>query len=237
MPYRTMDTLELARFLGLDVRKVERMAQRGEIPCQKVGGKLRFNQAELTEWMQQRMSTMSHNHLADFDAGITAHREADPEELVITPMLRAESINIALAARTRNSILKELVALAEKTELVYDPAELLEALTSREELCSTAMEGGLAIPHPRRPLPYTLGDSVLVIAKTPQGIGYGGPDGKLTDLFFMTCSQDDRHHLHILARLCRLLNDSDLAENIRQAENPQQVIELMKTREAEVLNR
>lgn len=235
MPHSSMNLAELACFLGMDQRHAERMAQRGEIPCQKVGGQLRFNRAQITEWLQQRMGQLPREHLQSMDAGISAHRETSPDEPLIIPMLRPEAIATHLSARTRASLLKELVALASETELVYDAEGLLEALNQREELCSTAMEGGVAIPHPRRPLPFAIAEPLLVVALTPQGIGFGAPDGRLTDLFFLTCSKDDRHHLHVLARLCRMINNSDLAKNLREATTPDEIISLMRAREQQVL--
>ena len=128
------------------------------------------------------------------------------------------------------------MALAQESGLLYDAESLLEAVYAREELCSTAMEGGIAIPHPRRPLQYAVSEPILVVAKTSQGIGYGAPDGRLTDLFFMTCSQDDRHHLHILARLCRMLQDTTFQSDLRDAETTDEMIQLLRTREAEVID-
>ena len=234
MPHGFINIQALAKFLGIDPRRAERMAQRGQIPCQKVGGQLRFNRAEITEWMQQQMGTLKNEHLVEMDSGITAHRQLD-DNLFLTNMLKVEAVSLALPARTKNSVLKELVALAQDTDLLYDGETLLEALTKREELCSTALEGGIAIPHPRRPLPYTVVEPILVIGLTGQGIGFGSPDGGLTDLFFMTCSQDDHHHLHVLARLCRMLSDAKLASAIRFAESADEVVELLREREEQVL--
>ena len=235
MSYGVIDIQELARLLGMDARLVERMAQRGEIPCQKIGGQLRFNRAAITEWLQHRMGSMSDDHLAGVDAGMTAHRETNPEDAIIIPQLRLDAISTHLPARTRDSVLRELTKMATNTGLLYDAEELLEALNQREELCSTAMEAGIAMPHPRRPMPYTIGEPILVIAYAPKGIGFGAPDGKLTDLFFMTCSQDDKHHLHVLARLCRMLSDDDFVNEIRHAESPEIVMELMRQRELVVI--
>jgi PTS system nitrogen regulatory IIA component len=235
MPYRSLTIQEVARMLGADVRRVERMAQRGEIPCQKIGGQFRFNRAQITEWLQQQMGGMSHDHLAQVDAGMTAHRETPQDEAIITPMLRLEAVTTSLGSRTKGSTLRELVSLATATGKVYNEQELLDAVMHREELCSTAMEGGIAIPHPRRPLPDAIAEPILVVART-QGIAFGAPDGKLTTLFFLTASQDDRHHLHILARLCRMLHDEEFVARLEEAETPAEMLSLMTSREIEVLS-
>jgi len=235
MPYSQMDIQELAKMLGIDLRRAERMAQRDQIPCQKVGGQLRFNRAEITDWLQQQMGSLKKNHLESMDAGITAHRRSDPLESIITSLLNPAAIELNLHAKTKNSVLRELVALAQETERLYDAEALLEALGKREELCSTALADGVALPHPRRPLPYAVAEPILVIARTPQGIGFGAPDGQLTDLFFMTCSQDDHHHLHLLARLCRLLHDGQLAVQLRETDTTEQAIEIITEKESALI--
>ena len=230
-----MTAQQVAEMLGLDVRRVEKLAQQHRIPAQRVGGQFRFNRAHITEWLQQQMRTFSHQNLADVDAGITAHRQTDPADAVIIPQLRPDAVIVHLHARTRHSVLREMARVAENTGLLYDRAELLTALEEREDLCSTAMEGGLAIPHPRKPLPYSIAEPIIVVATTSQGIGFGAPDGRLTDLFILTISQDDRHHLHVLARLCRLLHDSQFVENLRHADTPAEIIDLITKRELTVI--
>ena len=222
--------------LGAEPRRLERMAQAGEIPCQKVGGQFRFNRATVTEWLQQHMSKFKEEHLAEVDAGITAHREARPDELIISPLLRPEVVTTNLGSRTKDSTIRHLVDLSQKTGLVYDPKELLEAVKFREELCSTAIGDEIAIPHPRRPLPYAIGGPLLVVARTSQGIAFGAPDGQLTRLFFFTASQDDHHHLHVLARLFRMIQGSDLMPQLLDAATAQDMIAALTRREQEVLS-
>ena len=221
--------------MGADARRLERMAERGEIPCQKVGGQLRFNRAEITEWLQQNLAGMNGNHLAEVDAGIGADRHKQQSEAIVGPLLRPDAVAAQLKSRGKNSLLRELVSLANDTGLVYDEQALLEAVVAREEMCSTAFEGGIAIPHPRRPLPYDLVEPILVVGRTGRGVVFGAPDGRLTDLFFLIAAQDDRYHLHVLARLCRMLHDGKTAEQLRGAESPEEMIELLKEREREVL--
>ncbi len=227
MPYGHIEIPELVQFLGVDRRRLEKMAQRREIPCQKIKGQFRFNRAEITEWLQQHMSSLDQIKLADMDAGITSHREVQPDDKIITPMLYREAISLQLPARTKRSAIKELVALAEKTSLLWDSQTLINELIEREKLCSTALDGQVAIPHPRRPQPFIIAEPILVIAISTAGICYGGSDGQMTDIFFMTCSQDDRHHIHTLARLCRMFHMDDFLTNIRCAKSVDEIKELV----------
>ena len=83
---------------------------------------------------------------------------------------------------------------------------MTEAIRNREELYPTAMDNGVALLHPRRPMPNILGQAVLALGICPGGIPFGGNHGALTDVFFLICSVEDRGHLRTLARLSRVLN-------------------------------
>ncbi len=235
MPYRNMTAKELAKLLGVDSRRVEQLAQRGKIPCQRIRGEYRFNRAQITQWLQQKMSTMSSDNLAGLDAGLSAQRQAQQDDAIITSLLRIEAVTPNLGSRTKNSTLRSLVALAQDTGLVYDEDALLQAVMHREELCSTAMDHGIAIPHPRSPLPYDIVEPILVVARTTQGICFGGSDGRRSNLFFLIASQDDSHHLHVLARLCRMLQDESLIIQLNSAKTAQDLIQLLSQRERDVI--
>ena len=69
------------------------------------------------------------------------------------------------------------------------------------------------------------------------GGGYGGNAGHdgLTDVFFLICCQDDRTHLTVLARLARLLRRPDFLDELRVAETPAEVWQLVDSAERELL--
>ncbi len=59
MPYRSMSLEEFAKHVCMDARELRKMAVDGELPAHKVAGKWRFHRAHVTEWLQQRMPTLS----------------------------------------------------------------------------------------------------------------------------------------------------------------------------------
>ena len=120
-------------------------------------------------------------------------------------------------------MIREMVALAEGTGLLYDPGDLLAGLGEREELCSTGIPGGAALLHPRQHDPYMFEDSFVCIGRTDRAIPFGSPDGRRTDLFFLICCQDDRIHLHALARICLLCQEGNLLPALRAAAGPDEM--------------
>ena len=109
------------------------------------------------------------------------------------------------------------MALAGATGRLNNPADLLASLEAREALCSTGMPGGFALPHPRVPDPYLFESSFIVLGRTVQEIFFGSPDGQPTSLFFLVCCQDDRLHLHTLARISLIARKTAILDQLRQA--------------------
>ena len=122
------------------------------------------------------------------------------DEISIAELLQPEAIEVPLDARTRGSVIATMTELAARTHLLWDPAKMAEAVRAREEMHSTALDNGVALLHPRRPMPAILAEAVLALGITPGGIPFGS-DGSLTDIFFLICSTSDHEHLRILARL------------------------------------
>ena len=66
------------------------------------------------------------------------------------------------------------------------------------------------------------------------GVPFGDERGQLTDLFFLVCSHDEKYHLHILARLIRMM-DTDTLQALRDCKNPHEALEILVRREEQVL--
>jgi PTS system nitrogen regulatory IIA component len=223
---------ELATYLHRDVREVSKLASRGHLPGRKVGGEWRFARAEINHWIETQMHAYTEQELATLEQARDRPRSEQP---LLTSILSEATMAVPLLANTRASVLKELVSLAEQSWNVYDPEAILTAIKQREEMGSTALESGVAIPHPRRPLPNALGDHVIAFGRTERGIPFGGADGGETDLFFLVCCRDDRTHLQALARLSRILLRPGLLGELRAAENVGEAYQKLVEAEQELI--
>ncbi len=236
MAYRNMSLEEFARHVGMDAREVRKLADRGHLPGQKIGGEWRFNRARVTEWLQQEMHTLEEQRLIQVERAMGSEDPADAQALIVTDLIGVEGIDLHLPAKTKNSVLRELVRLVERTGLLWDEKGLFDAVEQREQMCSTALPNGVAIPHPRQPLPYATAEPVICMARVPAGIVFGSPDHRLTDLFFLLCNHDDRYHLRVLARLVRMLDEETL-EALRAVEDPAEALKTLLGSERQVVAR
>ena len=222
MPHEQMNEQQLAAYLHLDAREVVKLASRGAIPCRKVRDGFVFRKGQIDHWVWERMHTLDRGRLAGIERGVSAHHGFDAEALAICPLIPAGGVAVPLGARTREAALRALVQLADEAGLVYHRDDLLEELRQRESLCPTSLFPGVAVPHPRKPLPYDLAASFVVVGVTAGGIPYGATDGSLTRLFFLMCCKDERTHLHVLARLARILYPPGAIDELVATESPEQ---------------
>jgi PTS system nitrogen regulatory IIA component len=221
--FLTLDELVLQT--GRDRRQIEKLVNRGIIPGRRVGGDWRFHETEITHWLEQDLRGLDDQGLAQLEQ---SQQSGDQKsQSPIAGLLHPETCEIPLDAGTRPAVLQALIEVAGRTWQVWDPAAILKAVKEREDVMSTGFENGIAIPHPRNPLPDAVGQSVIAFGKTLSGITFGAPGRQLTDLFFLVLARDASTHLQILARLGRLLQREGFIENLRQMESGLAAYELI----------
>jgi PTS system nitrogen regulatory IIA component len=227
-----MDLDQLAVYLQRDAREVSRMASRGYLPGHKISGEWRFHPAEINHWIETQMHAYTEQELTALENGPERAPEQGP---LLSALLTESTMAVPLRASSRASVLKELVQLAEQSWQIYDPEALLDAIRQREEMGSTALDSGVAVPHPRRALPRLLGDHVVAYGRTLNPIPFGSGRSGLTDIFFLVCCRDDRTQLRVLARLSRLMLRSEFVDELRAAATPADTLQVIEAAEQELV--
>ncbi len=229
------DLDSLARYLHITPAQVQKMAERGTLPGRKVGGGWKFPQAEIHHWLEERIGAADIADLAAVEKVLTeAHQHGTYEIVSIFSLIPTGGIAVPLAAKTKSSVIAAMVDLAAETGLLWDTDKLTAAVRERENLHPTALENGVALLHPRRPLPQILAEPMVVLGLTPNGIPFGESRGVLTDIFFLICSTDDASHLRILARLSRLITAEGFLPALRAASDARAARDCLERFEKEV---
>jgi len=215
METEDFDIDALAAYLHLMPPQVARMADRGKLPGRKVGGAWRFARAEIHHWLEDRIGVSDEEELIEVEGVLDRDNPADEEAPSIAMLIPPGGMVVPLQARTQPKVITAMTTLAAGTGMLWDPEKMADAVRARETLHPTALDNGVALLHPRRPLPAILAEAVVALGRTHQGIPFGG--GCLSDIFFLVCSTSDREHLRILARLSRLVGDAKFIAALREA--------------------
>lgn len=218
MSYQILSLDAVAKYLHLTPADIVQRVKCNEIPHEQRGHRIVFSKDEIDLWASQRLLRLPGRRLTEYHRKSTREtRDLLPRQTLLPEMIQTGFIAPALTAKTKSSILHELVAVAATTGRLSNRQDLMASLEAREALCSTGMPDGFALPHPRVPEPYLFESSFIVLGRTIQEIHFGAPDAKPTDLFFLICCQDDRLHLHTLARICLMAQNTAILEQLRQS--------------------
>jgi PTS system nitrogen regulatory IIA component len=185
---------------------VYRWIKQQELPAHQVQGHYRFNRAELLEW------AIAHqvNLRGDLFEGQEAAHVLAPS---LAAALRAGGVIPHLQATNRNDALRVMV---ENMRLPpgMEPQFLLGLLVAREQLASTAVGDGIAIPHVRNPIVLDVARPQITLCFLDTPVPFGALDGKPVHVLFSLISTTVRVHLHLLSRLSFALHDRHFKEAV-----------------------
>ena len=238
MPHRMLATKEGAEYLHMPPADIEKLVRQKEIPFECKGRQVMFRKIDLDAWASRRILNLTDKSLKIYHKTTSAKTDLiiARGRIIVSELARVNIIKTDLASRTKPSLLRDMVALAGKSGLLLDPKELLQSLELRESLCSTALPDGLALLHPRHHDPYMFEDSFIAFGRTVRAIPFAAPDGGETDLFFLICCQNDRLHLHVLARLCLMCRQKNFLAELRAAASPPEIHACLRRREQEAVS-
>ena len=211
---------DAARILSVTEKTIYRWIKQELVPAYRVNGQHRFNQSELLEWATSRRM------------GIAPEAFNEPEEAAkplptLTGSIEAGGIIYRLDGSTRNEVLDRLVNNLRLSDGV-DKDYLLKVLIAREELASTSVGDGIAIPHPRNPVLLHTTQPTVTLAFLENPVDFQSLDGLPTKVLFCVISPTLRAHLHLLSMLGYALKDYKFREAIEQAESRENILEALR---------
>lgn len=143
--------------------------------------------------------------------------------------VKTEAICAVLAAEEKEAVIKELVAsLVKAGEIKEDQKDgIVEAILKREELGSTGIGRGIAVPHTKHP---SVDKLVGTVGVSVEGVDFKSLDGEKVQLFFMLISPPDRpgDHLRALENISRQLRDETFCRFLKQSKNEEDIQQLLE---------
>lgn len=149
----------------------------------------------------------------------------------IIDLLKKNAIELNASVASKNDAIDKLIALHEKAGNLLDVNEYKKAILAREAQGSTAIGEGIAVPHAKSESVKTPGLSAITVQN---GVDYGAPDGKNSDILFMIAAPlDGDLHLEILSRLMVMLMEPEFCAALRSAKTADEFLSVIDKKEAE----
>lgn len=203
---------EVAKYLRVSERTVYDWAQKGEIPSGKIGTVWRFKKSEIERWVNERLSSSGHDTR---DRVVQVKNILSPERIVF------------LNHQTKHDALVKLAQTLATAPQIKDARELETEILKREELMSTAMGRGIAIPHVRL---ASVTDLVMAVGISRADIiDFQALDDKPVRLLFMIAAAHNQHgyYLQTLSFFSGRLKSQELRDSLLNAGDPLEAYNLL----------
>ncbi|WP_279160313.1 PTS fructose transporter subunit IIABC [Thomasclavelia cocleata] len=149
----------------------------------------------------------------------------------ITDLLKSVSVDVNAVAKSKDEAINHLVDLMDKQGNLKDKEVYKQGIYAREELSTTGIGEGIAIPHAQSEAVIAPGLAAMVVK---DGVDYQSLDGNPAQLFFMIAvpKSNGNEHLQILAMLSQMLMDNDFKEALVNAKSKETFMRIIDEKEA-----
>lgn len=149
----------------------------------------------------------------------------------IVDVLKKEYIVSDLVSKDKQAVLREISKALLHNHEDMDPEAVFNVLMARENLGSTGIGEGIAIPHGKMP---GLEEPVVSFGRSREGIPFDSMDGLPAHLFFAIVAPENSTgvHLKLLAKISRMLKDEKFRERLMKAESAEEIYKEIKIKDA-----
>ncbi len=218
-----LDTKDVAELLQIPIVKVQRWVHQGKIPCRFEKNHYYFKRKEIVEWAK------SHN--IPISPGVIKEKvKIVPDEMSLKRGIETGGTFFNLEGDDIYSVLKNAVAALNVPQHI-DRDVVFEELICREEIASTGIGKGVAIPHPRHSLDLKLNVPFISVFFLRNKIDFNSIDGKPVFVLFLMFSPSTQMHLNLLSRLSFLLRDKDFLDRLELCSEQDDLLGLIAEKE------
>lgn len=215
---------EVGKFLNASESTVTRWIKQRGLPAQHVNGQYRFNRAELLEWAAANQIKVA---LKLFD-----HLERDDEPVPsLAEALEAGGIFYQLQDTNKDRTMRALVQVLPLPDGI-DRELLLRLFLAREASATTAIGGGIALPHVRSPIVLHVDCPMVTLCFLERPVDFGALDGKPVQVLFSLICPTMRSHLQMLSRLSHALHDAKFKEVVMRQGKREEILQEVRRVEA-----
>ncbi len=150
----------------------------------------------------------------------------------LSQFLNAGAVEVGIDIRDKASLFRHISATLEANSGIASADVIEQAFWKREQIQNTAIGNGIAIPHAVIDRANSTFFGIFTLENT---IDFLAPDGAEVDVCFITVGPIDQRdvHLKIIARIARLVRETDLLTSLREAKDPSELIEAITSLDRE----
>ena len=147
--------------------------------------------------------------------------------MALVDLISPEIVKVPLTADNKPAVIRELVQILKDAGKIDDTDVVLEAIHKREDMGSTGLEQGIAVPHAKT---GSISNLTISIGISPRGIDFNSIDGQPSHLFFLMLAPPNQSgpHIEALAEIAKLSRSSAFISTLISARTSQEVVDLFR---------
>lgn len=145
--------------------------------------------------------------------------------MTISSILRADHIFLIPQVTDKAELIRSMVNLIPTFDQEYKDI-IVQAVLDRENIMSTGVGGGIAIPHAKI---EGFAQTMMVVVKLSKPVDFKSQDGQAVDIAFLVLgsTSNTSSHLRVLSALSRMLINKELTASIRNSSSPQEILDVI----------
>jgi PTS system nitrogen regulatory IIA component len=217
---------EVARRLNTPVETLDRWARQGKIPMNFIHGRYSMRAEVLEQWAKD------HNleYTCEGPGPCAEERPERPFDSIQAAMKRG-GLFYDVPATDRDTALRSAVELIPGLE-PSDRPRVLESLLEREQLASTGIGNGIALPHPRSNPGIRLEMPQITTCFLSGGVEFGAIDSQPVSVLMILLSNSTKQHLAMLSRLSYYLREADFRRCLHERGTEASIFKQIEAMEA-----
>ncbi len=231
---------DVSELLNVSETTIRRWLGDSKIPAYKLNGQYRFSRIEIENWMMSQKLKVKENLV---EPGELVSLKDSKTQKLIANQIGSQTFSLFRAVykggvinnvfgKTKKEVIFEAVKII-AAGMGLDADVIFELLMDRENLMPTALNHGIAVPHTRDFLLQKPFDAVTVVY-LDQPIEYGALDGQPVHTLFFLFANQDKTHLHLLAKLAHLTRSDEAIAFFQRRPSKKEVLAYLKEWEVKV---
>jgi nitrogen PTS system EIIA component len=214
---------EVSELLNVSEATIRRWLADGKIPAYQLNEQYRFSRHEIEDWL------VSHEFVDDEE---NKHTQGGLKHFALFRAIHKGGVYHNVPGSNKEEIIKNSAKLLAKDHN-FDPDIMADLLLDRENLMSTALNNGLAVPHTRE-ITFNKHYDAVAIVFPKEPIEYGALDNEPVHTLFFLFACDDKRHLNLLAKAAHFSRDQRTVDFLKSKPTKNDILKHIRSWESQI---
>ncbi len=224
---------DVAELLNVSQTTIRRWLKDRKIPAYLLNHQYRFDKSEIEDWMMRCKLQMNQDGFTPFEEKQIYPPATGSQQFSFYRAMHKGGAIIDVPGKTKEEVITA-VSKEIATRVGLDAEVIADLLLDREEMMPTALNNGIAVPHPRDPVLEHPGADVIITVFPKNPLDYGALDGKKVHTLFFLFSSSDKSHLHLLAKIAHFSSQEKNLAYLQKKPHSSELLSYVKEWEATI---